>query len=552
MKERKAVIKDILILAAACYVFFMLGNGILNLTNPDEVFYSGTAKEMMRYNTWTVPILFGQPQFEKPILTYWLLRLGFEVFGISNFSARIFPAVFGFSGVLAVYLFAYVAWNQRRKAFLCALILASAGFYIGMARTVFTDMIFSVFITLSLAAFYAGYVNSGFRNAGVLLFFAFSGLSVLAKGPLGVMISLFAVFLFLAIRKDLKFILTPASALGFLVFLAIAGPWYALMIRDYGAAFIQEFFYNDHLRRLLEAEHPSNDTWYFYPATAVLCMAPWTLFVSFALAQFVRNFRQRISAPGSSYLFCWMVAVFLAFQFAHSKLISYILPVFPAMAVLAGSYIYDKLSSDKTRMITAASYITWSLLLFLPAGLLFSASKYSKYITDLTPIYIYSGVFALLLAGMLAMLLKKRLLGYAYLLSLCVPMLLFFAFFAHKDYEDHVSSKNAAEYLMNNYKVENTILCSKIFVRGVRFYTEKPVAVVAGGFGAKNFFSPHPIPYLNSAAGIEEFLRKQKTTYCIVSKSAYGFLEGTMQGRPFKFERLNLIGDEYIVRIQLI
>lgn len=548
----KGITKDILILAVICYVFFMLGNGILNLTNPDEVFYSGTAKEMMQNNTWSVPVLFGKPQFEKPILTYWLMRFGFEAFGISNFSARIFPAVFGFLGVIGAYLFAYAAWRQRKKAFLRALILAGSGFYIGMARTVFTDMIFSVFVTLALVAFYAGYLKPKAKNTGIILFFVFSGLAVLAKGPLGIMIPAFAVWLFLIFKKDFKFILAPVSALGLLVFLVIAVPWYVLMIKDYGSAFIQEFFYNDHVRRLLEAEHPSNDTWYFYPATAVACMAPWTLFVLASLGRFFRDFKNKVSSPENLFLLCWISSVFLAFQFAHSKLVSYILPMFPAMAILTGDYIYDKLNSGKTRPISVAAFITWGLFLFLPAALLFSANKYSKYIVDLTPIYVFIGVFTLVLIAMFVMLLKKKLLRVIYLFSVCVPLLLFFVFFAHKDYEDHVSSKNASSYLLNNYKVENTILCSKIFVRGVRFYTDKPVAVAAGGFKAVNFFSPHPIPYLNTMEGITGFLKDQKTTYCILNKSTYKFLEAIMSGPNFKFEKLNLIGDEYIIRISAL
>ncbi|MCX5711228.1 MAG: glycosyltransferase family 39 protein [Candidatus Omnitrophica bacterium] len=548
----KDITKDILILAVICYVFFMLGNGILNLTNPDEVFYSGTAKEMMQNNTWSVPILFTQPQFEKPILTYWLMRFGFEVFGVSNFSARIFPALFAFLGVIWAYLFATAAWRQRKKAFLCALILAGSGFYIGMARTVFTDMIFSVFITLALVSFYAGYLKPKTKNTGILLFFVFSALAVLAKGPLGIMIPAFAVLLFLVFKKELKFILSPVSTLGFLVFLIIAVPWYALMIKEYGTGFIREFFYNDHVRRLLEAEHASNDTWYFYPATAIACMAPWSLFVLASLGQFFRDFKNKVSSPENLFLFCWIGSVFLAFQFAHSKLVSYILPMFPALAILTGSYIHDKLTLGKTRAILVVSSITWIMFLFLPAGLLFSANKYSKYIIDLAPVYIFIGIFTLLLAVMFVLLLKKKLLWNIYLLSVCVPLLLFFVFFAHKDYEDHVSSKNACSFLLSNYKVDNTILCSKIFVRGVRFYTDKPVAVAAGGFKAVNFFSPHPVPYLNTIESISDFLKNQKTTYCILNKSTYKFLEAIMSDRYFKFEKLNLFGDEYIIRISAI
>lgn len=82
--------KHILVLVGLSYVIFMLGNGLLPLSDPDEVFYAETAKEMAQRHEWNVPFIFGQPQFEKPILIYWLLRLAFSLFGITEFAARFF------------------------------------------------------------------------------------------------------------------------------------------------------------------------------------------------------------------------------------------------------------------------------------------------------------------------------------------------------------------------------------------------------------------------------------------------------------------------------
>ena len=155
--NNRIILKHILILIFISWVFFMLGNGLLSLTNPDEVFYAQTTKEMVKHKTWMVPYLFDQPQFEKPILTYWLLRIAFIIFGVSAFSARFFPAFFAGIGVLAVYLLSIVGLKNERKAFWGALVLASSGLYIGLARTVFTDMIFSVLVSLSLVAFYWSY-----------------------------------------------------------------------------------------------------------------------------------------------------------------------------------------------------------------------------------------------------------------------------------------------------------------------------------------------------------------------------------------------------------
>ena len=84
-------LRNILLLALLSFIFLMAGNGVLSLTNPDEVFYAQIAKEMAHNKTWMVPYLFGQPNFEKPIFTYWLLRWAYLIFGVSGFGARFFP-----------------------------------------------------------------------------------------------------------------------------------------------------------------------------------------------------------------------------------------------------------------------------------------------------------------------------------------------------------------------------------------------------------------------------------------------------------------------------
>ena len=76
--------KHVFILIVLSVLFFIVGNTGLSLTNPDEVFYMDSAKEMVRHNSWFTPYMFDQPQFEKPIFIYWLIRLGFLMFGITG------------------------------------------------------------------------------------------------------------------------------------------------------------------------------------------------------------------------------------------------------------------------------------------------------------------------------------------------------------------------------------------------------------------------------------------------------------------------------------
>ena len=83
---RPFILKRISILFLICGALFLFGNNWVSLTDPDEVFYSLTAKEMAAKNEWMTPLIFGQPQFEKPPLTFWLLETAFKTCGESPFT----------------------------------------------------------------------------------------------------------------------------------------------------------------------------------------------------------------------------------------------------------------------------------------------------------------------------------------------------------------------------------------------------------------------------------------------------------------------------------
>jgi len=548
MIDRKIVLKRILLLLVLCYGFFIFGNGIMSLTNPDEVFYTLTAKEMVNHNTWMTPYLFDQPQFEKPIFLYWMMRIGFIFLGINSFSARFSPAIFALFGVVAIYLLALIGFKNEKKAFLSALILMSSGLYIGLARTVFTDMIFSVFILFSLAAFYWGYSRKKQSITGILLFYFFSALAVLTKGPLGFLIPFFVVFVFLLIRKDLKIILSRGSLLGFIIFVFVSVPWYWLMIHKYGATFINEFFYNDHIRRLLEAEHAFNDTWYFYPASMIFCMFPWSMYVVGGAAYLFKQLKKGLE-PFHLFIGIWIVSVFLAFQFAHSKLTSYIFPVFPALSLIAADYIYDFAKEQaKKRSIFYLSLATLFIILIIPVGMLVALKTYEVYLSSkililipVTSLLVLSGIF-------LRFILKRDFLKSSYTVMFLIPAMLFFVPLVKEDIEPYLSSHHASEFLMKNYSIEGKIICSKFYARGVRYYTGKDVAVMSMGGG--NFFSPHPIEFLDTDPATRAFLKAQPVTYCVVKKS-YALEDiPRLAGKDYKHTLLRAIGNEYLIKIE--
>jgi 4-amino-4-deoxy-L-arabinose transferase-like glycosyltransferase len=537
------------IIACILFVFFIWGNGLMDMTSPDEVFYSQTAREMNARHSWSVPYLFGQPQFEKPILLYWLLKVSFLLFKDTNFAARLFPALFAGAGVIAVYLFCMLGFGERKKAYLAGFVTMSAVLYLGLARTVFTDMIFTVFIAWSLLSFFWGYVNPKRKGWGLVLFFLFSGLAVLTKGPLGLLIPFITILVFLAIKKQIRFLFDKWFLAGFVLFLLAVLPWYILMIKDFKGVFIREFFYNDHWRRIVEAEHKSNDTWYFYPLTMIGGMFPWSVFTLLGLGVTFRDIFRRQVKPVHLFCGCWIVAVLAIFQFAHSKLASYIFPLFPCLAILSADFLDNLVYRGRQKLKDGLFWINWAAFLVIPAGLIWGVLHYPEYLHRGLWLYCFMGLEAGLLLAMMFLILKKRYLTYIYACGLQIIAVLFFALYSHTDLDPYVSSRKACEYLTRSYAVENTIICSKPFVRGVLYYTGKDVAVI--DINGSNFFSPHPIAYLNSERKVRDLLKSQPLTYCVLKKSGWEDLKRVV-GNEFSIQLLGIVGNEYLARVDNI
>ncbi|MCX5707887.1 MAG: glycosyltransferase family 39 protein [Candidatus Omnitrophica bacterium] len=535
--------KHVFILILLSVLFFIIGNTGLSLTNPDEVFYMDSAKEMVKHNSWLTPYIFGQPQFEKPIFTYWLIRMGFLMFGITAFAGRIFPAIFALLGVISLYILGLAGFGERKKAFYSALILGSSVLYLGLARTVFTDLIFSMFILFALTAFYWGYAKSK-KNLGVTLFFVFSALAVLTKGPLGILIPGLVALMFLIWRKELKFIFCPAAFWGLVFFAVIAVPWYAYMLKNYGNGFIREFWVNDHLRRVFVAEHPHNDRWYFYPFSMLGCMFPWTFYVAAGLWSIFKRLKKKLSAF-SVFLVCWLGVVFAIFQPAHSKLVSYIFPLFPALALIAGDFFVEKVLSRKTGFGRVLGWVTALILLIIPVAVRAAAAKYPLYFSSGRVVQILAFLGWVISFGALVFVFLRKPKPAFFIQAALLPAILIAIPLTNID--PYVSSRKVSEYLSQQPINQSVILCSKAFVRGVHFYTGSRAAVFDSG--SDNFFSPHPIPFINTDKKLRVFLASQPITYCVLKKSALDDLQ-RLAGDNYQIDVLLLVGNEYVLKVE--
>lgn len=326
----------VIILLAITLLVVLFGLGNMALTDPDETFYAQTAKEMLNAGEWTTPLIFGKPQFEKPVLYYWLVMISYVIFGVNEFAARLPSAIFAVAGVIGVYLLGRVLYSRISGIF-SGFILITCAQYLVLARACVTDMVLSVFILYSLLFFLLGWTSG--KKAHYLLFSVMAGLAVLTKGPIGAFIPAAVVGLYIILSRQWKKIKDIPIFWCLLAFFAVSLPWYIAVTRIHGNAFLGEFFGFRNLTRFLEPEHRIGSSPFYYIPVVLAGFFPWSIFLIFGAWDMQRSGEGPSRVNGRrALLLIWFLTVFLFFSISKTKLVTYILPVFPVMAVVTGRF----------------------------------------------------------------------------------------------------------------------------------------------------------------------------------------------------------------------
>lgn len=311
----------IVALALAVCMFHL---GSFGLWEPDEARYAEIAREMLQSGNLIVPHLNYVAYVEKPPLLYWLTTLSFWIFGVSEFGARLPVALSAIAGILATYFFTLRAFG-RRHAIVAAAILATTPLYALMGQVLTTDMTLTALVTIATFSLYL-HREEGGRWCWIA--YVAMGLAVMTKGPVGAAIPIASMLLWLAWRRELggaiaKFRAIPGLALTML----IAAPWFvAMTIREPG--FFDFYFVGEHLRRVFETDYSHSEAFYFYVPVLAIGLLPWSLLVPFL------TWRDSPRNPARSFCLVAAGVTVAAFSCASAKLIPYILPAVPPLAVL--------------------------------------------------------------------------------------------------------------------------------------------------------------------------------------------------------------------------
>lgn len=337
VNRRRAWMLLILLMAAVWF-----GNlEYRKLVRPDEGRYAEIAREMAASGDWITPRLNGIKYFEKPALQYWITAGAYRLFGEHHWTARLWSALTGFLGIFFA-AFAATRLFGREAGLLSAAVLGSSLLYTLIAHMNSLDMGMTFFMGGALMSFLLAQQDGASKPANRLwmhVAWAALAFSVLSKGLMGIVLPGAVIVLYTLIERDFGLWKRLHLFSGIALFMAIAAPWF-IAVSIANPEFFHFFFIHEHFERFLTKTHGRYEPWWWFIPVLAAGILPWliTLIDSLAHAWKVEPAAQQHFKP-KRFLLIWAVFIFVFFSLSGSKLASYILPIFPALALLIGEHL---------------------------------------------------------------------------------------------------------------------------------------------------------------------------------------------------------------------
>lgn len=368
-------------------VLFLWYTWALPLIDPDEPRYASTASDMVLNNNWIIPHFNGAPRINKPPLFYWAIAISYKIFGISEFGARLPSALAAIGTVLIVYLWGK-RLEDRKNGFWAGVMLMASPLFFFISRLCITDMPLTFFVCASLYLFFIEYTETNKNNLRRLFLYFLLSMVFLVKGPVGILLFILITMGFLIWIRDFQYIRRLWYLPGFLIFLGIICAWGIPFWLSLGTKQIFTLLSQEMSGRFVSGyAHPK--PFCYYLPVFFMGFFPWSLFV---FIPFIHTLKQRQSMPAEEkrqvYFFCsWFILTLIFFSLSHSKLMTYILPISPSIALLTKS-----LFRWETEVTLRKRYV-WILWLALfvsatiPLALIFAMLKRPPAVRGLSTIH---------------------------------------------------------------------------------------------------------------------------------------------------------------------
>jgi 4-amino-4-deoxy-L-arabinose transferase-like glycosyltransferase len=323
---------------------------------------------MVETGDWVIPRYEGQPFFDKPILSYWLMAVAMSRLGPGAGAARLVPVAASIGVLLATAWLGTLLFD-RRTALAGGLVLATTLAFLSFARVAMSDMLLALFTTLAVALAVLAY-RPGAPAWTVPLLGAVAGLGFATKGPVALLIPGLAVLLLLweSRRHPVPCGWKPL-ALGTLAFAVLGLGWFALVYRQLGADPLVAFFLRENLERFAGEAYDVGRPFWFYPPAYLAEGLPWSPFLPIALWRLARS-RDRDEAHPTRFLTAWVALVLVPLSLSRGKIDYYLLPIYPAVSLVIGRYFarvpWTRADRAGASVVLALQAAALALLLVLP------------------------------------------------------------------------------------------------------------------------------------------------------------------------------------------
>ncbi len=371
--------RSLFVLIPLTFFLFFFRLGSWAFFDADEGRYGAIPREMIINGDYVTPTLNHIEFFDKPPLLYWGIAASYKLFGFSEAAARLVPALAALSGVVFVWLLGRHMFNQQ-TGLLAAIILSTSLMWPVLARIVVTDMLVSALLFIALGFWWMGHTEIIPKKQKIFnaTFWIVLALAVLAKGPVNLVLTGGCIMLYCLLQRRfdaLKFTFYPV---GIALFFVIVAPWF-IIVALRNPEFNYYFWYDQHFARFFGnsisgADHIQGFD-YFLKLIPVI-LFPWSVFIPAAIFAGIKAWKQPPSPRHRAGIFLLSIIGFILafYSSSSSKLITYLLPILPPVAILLAAYFDRQLyrESQGINAIRTMSYSTFFLALLVLGGALFA------------------------------------------------------------------------------------------------------------------------------------------------------------------------------------
>jgi 4-amino-4-deoxy-L-arabinose transferase-like glycosyltransferase len=307
-----------------------------SLWDIDEGNNAECAQEMYTSGNFIVPTFNYKLRVDKPVLLYWLQASAYHVCGSNEFAARLPSALASLLALLIVYELGRCLFDHS-TALLAGLVLAGSVAFCVAAHFANPDALLNLFILASMWCFWNHETRGGWWLMGAG---AACGLGMLAKGPVAVVLPMATTLLFYLVRRRLRQLWDVRVLGAALVFVVIAAPWYIWVGVETKGEWLAGFFWKHNFERAVGVLENHRGPFFYYGLVLLAGLAPWSVFLG-------PTIRHAFASPQckqggeSQFLLCWAAVWLVVFTVVRTKLPNYILPAYPALALLTASFLDD-------------------------------------------------------------------------------------------------------------------------------------------------------------------------------------------------------------------